>query len=126
MPETYDVLYSVFGAVDFTEPRELFRAASAALRPGGRPVFSTLAHYIDGQPAEADALATDVSAKTAEGEAAVLRRWVVQEHVWTKLLDDAGFTGINVDLLPTIGKGSRDADTLLVTAFRRISALTRT
>lgn len=33
---TYDVLYSVFGAVDFTDPRELLPAAATALRPGGR------------------------------------------------------------------------------------------
>jgi hypothetical protein len=39
MAATYDVLYSVFGAVDFTEPRELLPAASAALRPGGRLVL---------------------------------------------------------------------------------------
>ncbi|WP_374102313.1 class I SAM-dependent methyltransferase [Streptomyces sp. HB-N217] len=37
---TYDVLYSVFGAVDFAEPRGLLPAAAAALRPGGRLVFS--------------------------------------------------------------------------------------
>lgn len=36
MTGTYDVLYSVFGAVDFTEPRELLPAAATALKPGGR------------------------------------------------------------------------------------------
>lgn len=46
----YDVLYSVFGAVDFTEPRALLPAACAALRPGGRLVFSTLAHHVGGAP----------------------------------------------------------------------------
>ena len=126
MPNTYDVLYSVFGAVDFTEPRELLRTASAALRPGGRLVFSTLAHYLNGEPAEADVVATDVTAKTPEGEATVMRRWVLQEQVWTKLLDEAGFAGIATDLLPATGTGPRTADTLLVTASRRISALTRT
>lgn len=63
-PHTYDVLYSVFGAVDFTEPRKLLRAAFTALRPGGRLVFSTLAHYLNGEPAEADVVPAEVSAKT--------------------------------------------------------------
>ncbi|MDT0615881.1 class I SAM-dependent methyltransferase [Streptomyces lancefieldiae] len=51
MPDTFDVLYSVFGAVDFAEPRALLPAAAAALRPGGRLVFSTLAHHLGGEPA---------------------------------------------------------------------------
>lgn len=117
LPDTYDVLYSVFGAVDFTEPRELLRAASAALRPGGRLVFSTLAHYLNGEPAEADVVAADISARTPDGEEAIMRRWVLQEHVWTKLLDETGFTGITADLLPAAGSGPRTAATLLVTAF---------
>lgn len=41
--ESYDVLNSVFGALDFTDPRQLLPAAAAALRPGGRLVFSSLA-----------------------------------------------------------------------------------
>ncbi|MEV8113581.1 MULTISPECIES: hypothetical protein [Streptomyces] len=39
-------------------------------------------------------------------------RWVLQEQVWTKLLDHAGFTRINVDVL----RGS--PETLLVSAHR--------
>jgi hypothetical protein len=35
MVETYDALYSVFGAVDFVDPWEVLPAAAAALRPGG-------------------------------------------------------------------------------------------
>lgn len=116
-PLSYDVLYSIFGAIDFTEPRELLPAAFAALRPGGRLVFSTLAHYLNGEPAEADVVAAEVYAKTPAGESAVMRRWVLQEHVWTKILDEAGFTRIAIDLLPG-GNGPRVADTLLVTAFR--------
>ncbi|MDQ0771564.1 SAM-dependent methyltransferase [Streptomyces aurantiacus] len=114
---TYDVLYSVFGAVDFTEPRELLPAAASALRPGGRLVFSTLSHHLGGAPAHPDVQYTDIGAKTPDGEAATLRRWVLQEHVWTKLLDEAGFTRISTEVLPG-GPGPRAADTLLVTAFR--------
>ncbi|MGW5611410.1 class I SAM-dependent methyltransferase [Streptomyces sp. NPDC003753] len=116
-PDTYDVLYSVFGAVDFTEPRELLPAVVAALRPGGRLVFSTLGHYLNGAPAQSDVRHADIPARTREGEATTMRRWVLQEQVWTKLLDEVGFTGISVHVLPG-GKGPRTADALLVTAHR--------
>lgn len=46
-----------------------------------------------------------------------MRRWVLQGHVWRKILDKAGFTGITVDVLPATGNGPCTADTLLVTAW---------
>ncbi|NEE23021.1 class I SAM-dependent methyltransferase [Streptomyces sp. SID7499] len=118
MTGAYDVLYSVFGAVDFTDPREVLPAAAAALKPGGRLVFATLAHYLHGAPAQPEAVAADIPAKTPDGEATTMRRWVLQEHVWTKLLDEAGFTNIIVDVLPAATGGPRTADTLLVSAYR--------
>ncbi|WP_411077005.1 class I SAM-dependent methyltransferase [Streptomyces sp. cmx-10-25] len=116
-PGAYDVLYSVFGALDFTDPRELLPAAASALRPGGRLVFSTLAHCLSGEPAQPDVTAVDVPARTPDGESATLRRWVLQEHVWTKVLDGAGFTAIRVEELPA-GEGPRAAAAFLVTAER--------
>ncbi|MEW2574414.1 SAM-dependent methyltransferase, partial [Streptomyces sp. NPDC047070] len=96
---------------------DLLPAAARALRPGGRLVFSTLAHHLGGAPAHPDVQHTDIAAKTPHGEAATLRRWVLQEHVWTKLLDEAGFTRIRTEVLS--GRADpRGADTLLVTAFR--------
>ncbi|MFI1508224.1 methyltransferase domain-containing protein [Streptomyces sp. NPDC020597] len=118
MTGSYDVLYSVFGAVDFTDPGELLPAAAAALRPGGRLVFATLAHYLSGAPAQPDAVAAYIPAKTPDGETTTMRRWVLQEHVWTKLLDEAGFTNITADVLPATTGGPRTADTLLVSAYR--------
>ncbi|MER8225747.1 class I SAM-dependent methyltransferase [Streptomyces sp. NPDC094143] len=44
------VLYSVFGALDFTDPRELLPAAATSLKPDGRLAFATLAHYLNGTP----------------------------------------------------------------------------
>ncbi|UXX96685.1 hypothetical protein N7U49_41995 [Streptomyces sp. AD2-2] len=43
-------------------------------------------------------------------------RWVLQEHVWVKVLDEAGFTGISMAMLPSAVRGPYTADTLLVTA----------
>lgn len=114
---TYEVLYSVFGAVDFTEPRDLLPAAAAALRSGGQLVFSMLGHYLNGAPAQPDVRAADIPARTPDGEATTIRRWVLQEQVWTKLLHEAGFTDVGVDVLPG-GRGPRAADTLLVSAYR--------
>ncbi|MGW2971007.1 methyltransferase domain-containing protein [Streptomyces mirabilis] len=116
MRGAYDVLYSVFGAIDFTDPRELLPAAAAALRPGGRLVFATLAHYLSGALAQPDVVAADVSAKTPDGAEAMMRRWVLQEHVWTTLLEEAGFTRITSTVLPATAEGTRTADTLLVKA----------
>ncbi|GAB2784138.1 hypothetical protein GCM10027091_17040 [Streptomyces daliensis] len=117
-PGVYDVLYSVFGALDFTDPRELLPAASAALRPGGRLVFSSLAHYLGGTAAQPDVVPADIPVKTPDGEATTMRRWVLQARVWNKLLDESGLTRIDIALFPATEDGPRTADTLLVTATR--------
>ncbi|NDZ80373.1 class I SAM-dependent methyltransferase [Streptomyces sp. SID10853] len=119
MRGSYDVLYSVFGAVDFTDPRDLLPAAGAALRPGGRLVFSTLAHYLNGEPAESEVVHADIAAKTPDGTPATVRRWVLREHLWVNLLDAAGLSHTTVDVLPAPEGGQRTADTLLVTASRK-------
>ncbi|MEV7603523.1 class I SAM-dependent methyltransferase [Kitasatospora sp. NPDC089797] len=117
-PGGYNVLYSVFGAVDFTDPRLLLPAAARALHPGGMFAAATLGHYIGGAPAEPDVQHADVPARAPDGTPTTMRRWVLQEHVWTKLLDSAGFTEITIDRLPPATPGPRSADTLLLRAYR--------
>jgi SAM-dependent methyltransferase len=114
----YDVLYSVFGAVDFTDPYELLPAACAALKPGGRLVFATLAHDVGGAPARDEVVPARISARRPDGGAATMARWVLREEVWAELLAQAGMAGVSSEVLPGSGEGARDADTLLVTAFR--------
>ena len=96
------------------------RPAGGSDRPvdwwsGSVPVL--LAHHLGGSPAQSDVEHADIPARTPDGESATMCRWVLREHVWTKLLDDAGFTRISGDLLPA-GPGPRAADTLLLTARR--------
>ncbi|MFB7908443.1 class I SAM-dependent methyltransferase [Kitasatospora sp. NPDC056076] len=117
-PGAYDVLYSVFGAFDFTDPRRLLPAAARALRPGGLFAASTLGHYIGGAPAEPDVRHADIPARDADGLPASMRRWVLQEHVWTKLLEEADFTAISIARFPPTTSGARAADTLLIQAYR--------
>ncbi|WP_407703983.1 class I SAM-dependent methyltransferase [Streptomyces smaragdinus] len=114
-PDTYDVAYAVFGAPDFTDPRVLLPVAARALRSGGRLVFSTLAHYRSGKPAETDVIPADVPAKLPDGSAATLSRWVLQAHVWAKLLKAVGLVDVTVEELPAVDGGP---GTLLVTASR--------
>jgi SAM-dependent methyltransferase len=119
-PGAYDVLYSVFGALCFTDPRALLPAAAAALRPGGRLVFSTLARFTNGSAAPLEAVPTGIQARTPDGRSTLMPRWVLREHTWTELLDEAGFTQITVDLLPATAEGARTADTLLLTCTRPV------
>jgi len=51
-------------------------------------VFFTLAHYLGGAPAQPDVMAAAVPARTPEGKASTMRRWVLQDHVWVKILDE--------------------------------------
>jgi SAM-dependent methyltransferase len=116
-PGTYDVLYSVFGAVCFTDPRRLLPAVAQALKPGGRLVFSTLGVFLNGEPAEREVRHADIPAKTPTGEPTTMRRWVLHQNVWQKALDQAGFTHVQAEPLPG-GHSRPTPGTLLVIAHR--------
>ncbi|AEN10855.1 MULTISPECIES: hypothetical protein [unclassified Streptomyces] len=61
----------------------------------------------------------DIPAKTSDGEATTMRRWVLQEQVWTKVLYASGFTRIGVERRPATIDMPRSADTLLVNGVRQ-------
>ncbi|KDN80592.1 methylase [Kitasatospora cheerisanensis KCTC 2395] len=117
-PGSYDVFHSAFGSPDFTDPRWLLPAAVRALRPGGLLAASAPGHYPGGAPAGVDVQHAETPARTPAGDAATMRRWVLQETVWTKLLDEAGFTRISIDRFPPAVPGARAADTPLLRARR--------
>lgn len=112
-PRSADVLYSVFGAVDFTDPRTTLPAAASALRPSGRLVFSTLAHYRNGSPPETDCRPADVSTRTG-----TMQRWVLDVPVWEKLLVEAGFEACQTETLHDPGDDTSPPMTTLVICAR--------
>ncbi|MFJ8864589.1 class I SAM-dependent methyltransferase [Streptomyces sp. NPDC102473] len=120
-PGTLDLAYSLFGAVDFCAPQRLLPTVAAALRPGGRLIFSTLGHYKNGAPPATECTAADVPARLVEGSASTIRRWVLDTPVREKLLDAFGFdligSGIVVDQGP---EGGAPMTTCLFSARRRL------
>ncbi|MFE4053309.1 hypothetical protein [Streptomyces sp. YIM B13518] len=84
-------------------------AASAglptALEPGGWLVCAALAPYLNGASALPDVVAADVLVKTPDGAIATMRRRILQEHVWTKLFDEAGFIHITIGVRPDTPTG---------------------
>ncbi|MFE2975580.1 class I SAM-dependent methyltransferase [Streptomyces sp. NPDC059258] len=96
-PSSLDAAYSVFGALDFSDPQTLLPATAVALRPGGTLVFSTLAHYRTGAPPETECRPADIRTRMPDGSPGTMQRWVLAPAVWTKLLDESGFDLVDSD-----------------------------
>jgi SAM-dependent methyltransferase len=105
-PHSADVVYSLFGAIDFTDPQTIFPAIATALRPGGRLVLSTLAHYRNGAPPETDCRPADIPTCRPDGSPDTMQRWVLDLPVWEKLLDEHGFTTWQAETLHDPGDDS--------------------
>ncbi|MGW0828194.1 class I SAM-dependent methyltransferase [Streptomyces sp. NPDC002845] len=90
-PESFDVAYCVFGALDFTAPGGLLPVIAEGLRSGGLLVFSTLAHYRNGSAPEMEPRPATISTRRPDGTPATMLRWVLDIPVWHKLCDQHGF-----------------------------------
>ncbi|MFF5706576.1 class I SAM-dependent methyltransferase [Streptomyces sp. NPDC012794] len=105
----WDVIYSTWGAVWFTDPDELFPRVARRLVPGGIFAFS---HR---EPIAGQYGAQQMGGRWLEGRESELTvlRWQHTPEQWSDLLKRHGFTDIQTDLIP-----SPDAalGTLLVTA----------
>ncbi|WP_405915892.1 class I SAM-dependent methyltransferase [Streptomyces sp. NBC_00728] len=100
--ELFDVVYSVWGAVWFTDPEQVFPLVAKRLAPGGVLAFSQ-AESIPGAYGP-----QRMQGKWLEGrerELTVLR-WQYTPEVWTDLLKRHGFTDIQASVLeaPEAGK----------------------
>ncbi|MEU5811207.1 class I SAM-dependent methyltransferase [Streptomyces sp. NPDC047718] len=90
----FDSIYSVFGAVWFTDPAVLLPLVRRALKPGGRFVFSHLPPSGECPgPHEYDMYGPD-------DELLPITRWCYRPYMWEKKLLDAGFTWAAGQRLP--------------------------
>ncbi|WP_328540662.1 class I SAM-dependent methyltransferase [Streptomyces sp. NBC_00344] len=96
-PHSVDLAYSLFGALDFTDPQTTLPAITTALRPGGRLVLSTLAHYSNGAPPETACRPAHIPTRRGDGN--TMQRWVLDLPVWEKLLAEHGFTTLRAETL---------------------------
>ncbi|MFD9861814.1 class I SAM-dependent methyltransferase [Streptomyces alboflavus] len=91
----YDAIYSVWGAVWFTDPEELFPPISKRLAPGGVFAFS------QAEPVAGSCGPQRMRGKWLEGrerELTVLR-WQYAPEVWADILKRHGFTEIDSHIL---------------------------
>lgn len=116
-PSSLDVVYSIFGALDFSDPQTLLPSAAVALRPGGTLVFSTLAHYRTGAPPETECRPADIPTRMPDGRPGTVQRWVLGVSVWKKLLDEHGFDVVYGD---TVHDPGRDGEAPVSTTLFRV------
>lgn len=92
-PAGADLVYSVYGAVDFTDPDVLLPAIRLGLAEMGRLVFATLQFDQHGQPPDIEVRPRTMLVPLGRaGRQGELQRWVLDESVWRRLLDRHGFT----------------------------------
>ncbi|MFI1908736.1 methyltransferase domain-containing protein [Streptomyces microflavus] len=115
-PPSLDVVYSIFGALDFSDPQTLLPSAAAALRPGGTLVFATLAHYRTGAPPETECRPADIPTRMPDGRLGTMQRWVLGASVWKELLYEHGFDVVYGD---TVHDAGRDGEASVTTTLFR-------
>jgi SAM-dependent methyltransferase len=98
-PATYDIVYSIFGAIWFTDPDSLLPVIHHALVPGGILAFSHLPASDTPPPAD---------------------RLITQHHLpigqWENLLRSNGFSQVAIEIIPA--PAADKPGTLLVRAVR--------
>ncbi|MGV9311287.1 class I SAM-dependent methyltransferase [Streptomyces sp. NPDC003691] len=112
-PGGWDAVYSVFGAVWFTDPALLVPVVHAKLRPGGVFAFSQRPPVPGCYGRQAAFI------PRGEGEdPAVVTRWDHPPEVWCDLLAGYGFAEVTAAVLPPPDRSPRRAGTLLVRGVR--------
>ncbi|MBU5946828.1 bifunctional 2-polyprenyl-6-hydroxyphenol methylase/3-demethylubiquinol 3-O-methyltransferase UbiG [Streptomyces sp. PAM3C] len=108
--EGFDAVYSVYGAVWFTDPALLLPAIRERLRPGGRLVFSQRPPVEGCYGCQASYIP-----RGADEDPLVVRRWDYEPHVWEQLLVAYGFGDVRTRVLAA-PPGPRTVGTLIVQA----------
>jgi SAM-dependent methyltransferase len=104
----YDAIFSIWGAIWFTDPDDLIPLIAKRLRPGGTIAFShaePIEGYYGPQPMYGNGLA---------GRKLTLLRWAHAPEWWADLLKRTGFTDIDATILTA--PDPEDVGTLMVRA----------
>ncbi|MFD3947808.1 class I SAM-dependent methyltransferase [Streptomyces sp. NPDC058579] len=110
--EKLDAVFSVFGAVWFTDPEELLPAVRERMRPGGVFAFSH-------RPAVEGCYGCQASYinRSEDEDPLVVKRWDFEPGRWIEILGDHGFSEATAEVLAA-PPGPRKIGTLLVRARR--------
>ncbi|MEU0673730.1 class I SAM-dependent methyltransferase [Streptomyces sp. NPDC006172] len=108
--ETFDAVYSVYGALWFTAPELLLPAIRERLRPGGRLVFSQRPPVEGCYGCQASYIP-----RGADEDPLVVKRWDYDPDAWEQLLTEYGFMDVRATVLEA-PPGPRRVGTLIVTA----------
>ncbi|OIJ66084.1 class I SAM-dependent methyltransferase [Streptomyces mangrovisoli] len=108
--EGFDAVYSVYGAVWFTDPARLLPAVRKQLRPGGRLVFSQ-------RPAVEGCYGCQASyiPRGVDEDPLVVKRWDYESAAWERMLVEHGFGDARARVLAAPA-GRRRVGTLIVSA----------
>jgi SAM-dependent methyltransferase len=108
--EPFDAVYSVYGAVWFTDPARLLPVVRERLRPGGRLTFSQRPPVEGCYGCQASYIP-----RGADEDPLVVKRWDYEPAVWERMLIEYGFTGTRATVLAA-PPGNRTIGTLIVEA----------
>ncbi|MEV6761360.1 class I SAM-dependent methyltransferase [Streptomyces sp. NPDC051105] len=106
----YDAVYSVYGALWFTDPARLLPAIRERLRPGGRLVFSQRPPVEGCYGCQASYIP-----RGSDEDPLVVKRWDYERDAWGRLLAEHGFGDVRAEVLAA-PPGRRTVGTLIVTA----------
>jgi len=106
----FDAVYSVFGAVWFTDPALLLPAVRERLQPGGTLVFSQRPPVEGCYGCQASYIP-----RGDDEDPLVVKRWDYEPDVWESLLKDHGFWDVRAEVLAA-PPGRRVVGTLIVRA----------
>ncbi|CDR10217.1 class I SAM-dependent methyltransferase [Streptomyces iranensis] len=108
--DTFDAVFSVFGAVWFTDPVQLLSAIRERLRPGGVLAFSQRPPVEGCYGCQASYIT-----KSEDEDPLVVKRWDYEAPRWAQILREHGFTSATARVLPA-PPGLRQIGTMLVRA----------
>ncbi|MGW4950686.1 class I SAM-dependent methyltransferase [Streptomyces parvulus] len=108
--EGFAAVYSVYGAVWFTDPAQLLPAIRERLHPGGRLVFSQRPPVEGCYGCQASYIP-----RGADEDPLVVKRWDYEPDGWERVLKEHGFTDVSAEVLAA-PPGGRKTGTLIVRA----------